>query len=157
MRPDIAAYLREKGATLNFASKRSDDIIQSGELAVKAEERVQYYLPFPLFSSFFSPCFLLFSIDFLSLVVFPYLFIVISFLFPYLFFYFKIFLFNTSFQLEEVKRIFKEIDSESDGNNISIKAVAKILQSRGLFRKRNKPIDFHLKVCHFPLLFYCWE
>lgn len=37
---DVASYLREKGATLNFASKKADDIIQSGELAVKAEERV---------------------------------------------------------------------------------------------------------------------
>eukprot|EP00026_Physarum_polycephalum_P006086 Phypoly_transcript_06127.p1 GENE.Phypoly_transcript_06127~~Phypoly_transcript_06127.p1 ORF type:complete len:593 (+),score=95.33 Phypoly_transcript_06127:77-1780(+) len=82
----VASYLREKGATLNFASKRADDIIQSGELAVKAEER-----------------------------------------------------------MEELKRIFKEIDTNSDGNNISLKSVSKILQSNGLFRKRIKPIDFHLK------------
>lgn len=32
--------MRECGATLNFASKRADAIMQSGEKAVKAEERV---------------------------------------------------------------------------------------------------------------------
>lgn len=48
-------------------------------------------------------------------------------------------------RLEELRVIFKEIDAESAGNTISLKAVQKILQSRGLFRKKNKPIDDHLK------------
>lgn len=51
--------------------------------------------------------------------------------------------------MEELKRIFKEIDAHSDGSNISLKSVNKILQSRGLFRKRIKPIDRHLKVSTF--------
>lgn len=48
-------------------------------------------------------------------------------------------------RLEELRVIFKEIDAESAGNTISLKAVQKILQSRGLYRKKNKPIDDHLK------------
>ncbi len=41
---DVASYLRECGATLNFAAKRADAIMQSAELAVKAEQRVLSYL-----------------------------------------------------------------------------------------------------------------
>lgn len=37
---DVASFLRESGATLNFASKRADEIAQSAALAVKEEERV---------------------------------------------------------------------------------------------------------------------
>jgi hypothetical protein len=43
---DVASFLRESGATLNYASKRAEAISQLGQQAVKEEERV-ISLPLP--------------------------------------------------------------------------------------------------------------